>query len=329
MKGEDEVPAQYICFADFEFTCGGNINRWRTELLSVGLVICDEKLSVVQRFYSTVKPVKQPKMTALCRQLTNLTQEEINLSPDSNDILAQVDQLMKQYPNDGLFVWGNYDVIGLSSDARIHKKSGLPNKYILRASNQIVDIQKSLTDLMGLTDAINISELSTAFGFVPESGSFHNALNDAEGLYIIYKTVFSTNYAENPAFQTLCAERRAKREAAKQAAIERRNAVALSLPFSEEGQSYYNMLMKQEQIQNLNQFLLLRHTAVKVIRKYPNETRFLITTMNGKIRAYRENSFPRNLRTPKRKYYCFTAASLDHALIAMMQEKDSIDLPRR
>lgn len=323
------MPAPFLCFADFEFTCGGNINRWRTELLSVGLIICDANFSVVQRFYSTVKPVKQPKMTALCRQLTNLTQEEINLSPDSNDILAQVDLLLKQHPNDGLFVWGNYDTIGLSSDARIHRKCGLPNKHILKTSYKVVDIQKSLTDLMGLTDAINISELSTAFGFVPENGSFHNALNDAEGLFTIYKTVFTTNFTENEAFQALCAERKAKREAARQAVLERRNAAALSLPFSEEGQAYYKMLLNQAQTKDVNQFLMLRLAAVKVVRKYPNETRFLITTMNGKIRAYRDNAFPRNLRTPKRKYYCFTAQSLDHAVIAMLLDKESIELPRR
>jgi hypothetical protein len=50
--------------------------------------------------------------------------------------------------------------------------------------------------------------------------------------------------------------------------------------------------------------------------------------MNGKIRAYRNSAFPAQLRTPKRKYYCFTADTLDRAVIAMAEGKPSIDTHR-
>ena len=195
------MPAPFLCFADFEFTCGGGINRWKAELLSVGLIICDREFNVVQRFYSTVKPAKQPKMTTLCKELTHLTQEEINLSPDSDAVFAQVEQLLAMYQTDGMYVWGNYDQIGLSSDARLHKKCKLPNLNILKAASRIVDIQRELTEKMGLRDAINISELSTAFGYVPENGSFHNAMIDAEGLFISYKTVHTTDIRQIAAFR--------------------------------------------------------------------------------------------------------------------------------
>lgn len=320
------MPAPFLCFADFEFTCGGGINRWRTELLSVGLVICDRSFQAVQRFYSTVRPVKQPKMTALCRDLTNLTQEEINVSPDSNDVLEQVMNLIQQYPCDGLYVWGNYDQIGLTSDARIHKKLGLPNKYITKASASVTDVQKHLTGMMGLPDAVNISELSTAFGFVPESGTFHNAMNDAEGLYVSFRAVYTTDIEQNPAFQALRAERAAKREAAKRAAIERRNTAALTVAFSTEGQDYYNGLLKKENTQEAERFLLLRYTAIKVMRKYPDDKEYLITTVNGKVRAYRNTAYPKQFRTAKQRYYCFTEGTMDHALIAMMQNAPSLEI---
>jgi len=322
------VPAPFLCFADFEFTCGGGINRWRAEMLSVGLVICDTEFNVVQRFYSTVKPAKQPKMTALCRELTHLTQEEINLSPDSDAVLSQVEQLLAQYPTDGMYVWGNYDQIGLSSDARMHKKCKLPYQHILKAAGLVVDIQRDLTAKMGLTDAVNISELSTAFGFVPENGTFHNAMNDAEGLFVSYKAVYTTDIKQNDAFQTLCAERNAKREAARKAATAKRDALALSVSLSEEGRTYYEGLMQQENIKDADHFLRLRYIAVKAIRKYPNDSAFLITEVNGRVRAYREFAFPMQMRSPKRKYYCFTAETLDRAVIAMIHGEPSIAASR-
>ena len=54
---------KYIGFADFEFTCGSAMYRLRSEMLSVGIVICDSSYNIAERFYATSKPNRFPKLS--------------------------------------------------------------------------------------------------------------------------------------------------------------------------------------------------------------------------------------------------------------------------
>lgn len=311
----------YYCFADFEFTCGGGINRYRTELLSVGLIVCDSTYQIVRRYYSTMKPVKYPKLTNLCKRLTNLTQDEINISPDSNTVFQQVDTIMKHYHVKSLFVWGNYDRIGISSDARMHEKNGFAAPFVRKAAARILDIQAELTKKMEMTDAVNIQELSTAFGYTPENGTFHNALNDAEGLYVISRAVNTTDLHANAAFQQLRSERIARREAAKRAAIERRNEITFSVPLSEDAKAFCENADSESAKQALNTFLRMRYAAVKAIKKYPDETHFVLVKINGQMRAYLQRTFRPNGNLQVQWVRPFTVQTLDAVLLGIVREK--------
>ncbi|MDE6679054.1 MAG: hypothetical protein K2K02_08440, partial [Ruminococcus sp.] len=88
---------KYLCFADFEFTCGYFINKMESEILSAGVVICDESYNIKERFYRTSRPNHFPRLTKQCKKLTKLTQTEINHSPDSNDVMGKIMKLVKKY----------------------------------------------------------------------------------------------------------------------------------------------------------------------------------------------------------------------------------------
>ena len=75
---QDKGP--YLCFADFEFTCGSPAHRLKSEMLSVGLVICDSEHNIIETFYCTARPNRFPKLTSQCKRLTHLTQAEISLA---------------------------------------------------------------------------------------------------------------------------------------------------------------------------------------------------------------------------------------------------------
>ena len=202
---QDKGP--YLCFADFEFTCGSPAHRLKSEMLSVGLVICDSEHNIIETFYCTARPNRFPKLTSQCKRLTHLTQSEINNSPDSEAVLERVTALMDKYSASELCVWGNFDKPGLVSDRRQHIQFRKPHHNIDAVCSAITDIQDRMVREMGLPQAVSIEELASVFGYIPSNGTFHNALNDAEALFTIHKAVVSGEFRSSQKFAELRQER--------------------------------------------------------------------------------------------------------------------------
>lgn len=175
-----------LCFADFEFTCGGRIVRDEVELLSIGLVISDDDAkNVIDTFYDTVLPLRHPRLTKQCIKLTGLSQGTIDASFDAEYICDKALSFLEKYGCERIFVWGNYDTVGLSSTAGIFENYALDCDSITRVRSLVTDIQRDVMKRFGTDDIINVKDLSAALDFEPD-GSFHNALVDAQALYCIY-----------------------------------------------------------------------------------------------------------------------------------------------
>lgn len=261
---------KYYCFGDFEFTCGGRIKRDTCELLSVGIIICDSGYRIRESFYCTARPVRYPKMTKQCIKLTKLDQQEIYNSPDSDSVLAIVRSLMNKYGCEKLYVWGNFDKPGLISDCGMHKRSKRSFANIRAVAGCIEDIQRQLVARLGLPEAINIAELSSVFGFVPRQGTYHNAFNDAMGLYEIYRGAYATDHSRNKKLRALIDERIARREEKIRQAAERRREIALSVALSEEERSYLDGFSSgRDEAQE--RLLASRYRIINYMRSHPDE----------------------------------------------------------
>ncbi len=264
------METEYYCFGDFEFTCGKNITRNTSEILSVGLVICDDNYKIVESFYCTARPAVYPKMTQQCIDLTHLSQQEIYNSPDSNAVMRIVCDLLDKYDCEDLFVWGNFDMIGLYSDAHMHGKRHMNSEYIRDVAESIYDIQRDLVEQLGLPEAVNIEELSGVFGFTPTDGTYHNALNDARGLYEIFRGAFTTDLSKNKKLQLLIQKRLDRIEKQRIKAAERRRNYALSISLFEEEREYIDSFPREERDEARNRFLDNRYIVVKAILHHPD-----------------------------------------------------------
>ena len=175
-----------LCFADFEFTCGGNVVGDEVELLSIGLVITDDGAErILDTFYDTVRPIRHPKLTKQCRKLTGLTQSIIDASFDAHYVCSKANSLLESYGIDRIFVWGNYDTVGLRATVINYERLALDYAPIEKTADAVTDVQKTVMQRFGTNDIINVKDLSSALDFVPD-GSFHNALVDAQALLCIY-----------------------------------------------------------------------------------------------------------------------------------------------
>lgn len=268
---------QYLCFADFEFTCGYFINKLDSEILSAGVVICDGNYNILEKFYCTSKPNHFPKLTKQCRKLTGLTQKEISGSPDSNDVMGAVMKLLKKYSINDIYVWGNFDKTGLVSDVKQHQRFGKECRNIQRTSRKIHDIQESLTDRMGLPEPVNIKELAEAFGYRPLSGTFHNAINDALALYFIYRSVYTEDISKNEKLTAIRNERNEKIIQRRLAVEEKQKETALSLPLTDMEKLYYSGM--DENSTEAKNFLYLRSKFVGSMKNNPEKNNFLLLYM--------------------------------------------------
>ena len=187
------------CFGDFEFTCGGKANYIGGELLSAGIVICDESFNVLEKFYSTMKPAANKRLHKMCMEITHLTQLEIDNSQDSNVVCRKLLDMFEKYDIKNINVWGNYDVVGIKSDAKLHRRKNLPERYIMQIANMICDCQSEVIKKIGSIFNFSLSKLPEFFETT--SGlTAHNSMTDAMVLFEVYKNAFCTTSARVPEY---------------------------------------------------------------------------------------------------------------------------------
>lgn len=271
-----------LCFADFEFTCGFYDDKAKSELLSVGLVICSSGLEIVKTYYRTVRPCIRRKLTKQCRKLTKLTQEEIDASADSTIVMTEVLNLLKMYSVTEIGVWGNFDRPGLLSDIRQHARAGAGAASVSKVLKMVRDIQNETIKKMKLPQAINIKDLAMAFDYIPESGTFHNALNDAMALYNVYKAVWTTDIYKCGKFLALKQQRIDKIEADKRAAEQRRKELTMLIPFTERENEYFPMLKTEI---DRNDYLRLRFRLMNMFTRFPSEESFKFIVLHSPRRT--------------------------------------------
>lgn len=264
----------YLCFADFEFTCGGGVSRTGCEMLSVGVIVCDRSYKIIDTFYSTSRPARIHKMSRQCRELTHLTQAEINSSPDSNDVLRSVKTMLKKYGISSIYVWGNFDRPGLISDMNAHVIVHKNSDYIQTISAEIRDIQDQVTRKMQLPQAVSIEELAPVCGYTPDDGHFHNAYIDAMALYHIHKAAYTTDIQSCDEFIRLKKERVDKLEARRHAEEERRLQLAFSVTLTPREREYFDAVSSMNDDKLKKEYTKLRYNIIKAMNKYPDENEF-------------------------------------------------------
>eukprot|EP01060_Flectonema_neradi_P019707 TRINITY_DN26_c4_g1_i1.p1 TRINITY_DN26_c4_g1~~TRINITY_DN26_c4_g1_i1.p1 ORF type:complete len:644 (+),score=60.02 TRINITY_DN26_c4_g1_i1:73-2004(+) len=90
-------PYRYYLVLDFEATCEDGNYSWPHEIIEIPVVVVDsEKMEIVGKWQTYVKPVINPKLTEFCTKLTGITQETVDKAPVLKDAMLQLDKWLKQ-----------------------------------------------------------------------------------------------------------------------------------------------------------------------------------------------------------------------------------------
>ena len=174
------------CYVDFEFNCTDKRHQNnKLEIISVGMIICDEKNNVLEEFKSYVKPTKAPKLSDKCKRITKIHQNDIDSVKDLETVCQEMLQLLLKYNLKVLSVWGSHDKLVMYNDAKLHKKAGLQFESIEKVAKRIVNVQNIVTDIFQLPRNPSLKKMADIFEI--NNSKEHDALEDAKTLsQIIY-----------------------------------------------------------------------------------------------------------------------------------------------
>jgi inhibitor of KinA sporulation pathway (predicted exonuclease) len=175
------MKTKHFLVIDFEATCDQDhrISKYEMEIIEIGAVLVDSStLKPVGEVGTFVRPIRHPKLTAFCTELTTITQGDVDAAPLFPEALAKVKALLQEHgAEDALFCsWGDYDRNQLTQDCRLHgvpypfhdhlnlkkrfsERQGLPKKLGMAAVLAHVNLKLEGTHHRGIDDARNIARV--------------------------------------------------------------------------------------------------------------------------------------------------------------------------
>jgi inhibitor of KinA sporulation pathway (predicted exonuclease) len=91
------------------------------EIIEIGAVVVDAKtLEVVDEYTSFIKPILNPRLTEFCKELTTITQKEIDSAKGYKEVLEAFKAWYEQYEDFLFCSWGEYDKHQFKLDCKLH-----------------------------------------------------------------------------------------------------------------------------------------------------------------------------------------------------------------
>lgn len=168
---------------DVEATCWSQGTKpGRQEIIEIGAVALDPlTLDIVSEFSRFVRPVVEPVLSDFCRELTTITQADVDPAPTFPAAFAAFLEWVGE-DWDGWSSWGGYDLTQFRVDARRHCIT-LPDLFESHHVN-LKEVFAGLYQVKGPTmkGALDLMGL-------PLIGTHHRGLDDARNIARLAKLI--------------------------------------------------------------------------------------------------------------------------------------------
>lgn len=184
--GKRKKMCKQILVIDFEATCcnQNSFPRDESEIIEIGAVIAD-KLSgeIISEFQKFIKPIYHPNLTDFCKQLTKISQEDIDVAPFMKEVLSDMQNWLNAYSVEAWGSWGGYDERQLKRECFakkiINPLSHLSHVNLKKEFALVHDLEKQL----GLGQALRFKKLRF-------SGTPHRGIDDAKNIARLVSDIF-------------------------------------------------------------------------------------------------------------------------------------------
>ena len=172
-------PACYLVI-DVEATCddAGTVPGPEMEIIEVGAVFVDgDSLAPLEEFQTFVRPVRHPRLTAFCTQLTTITQAMVDAAPGFPEAMAALSSRIHAHggaPQVLFASWGAYDRSQFEQDCRYHSVAWPFGPDHLNLKAQFSE-RRGSSRRFGMAQALRVVGL-------PLAGTHHRGIDDARNI---------------------------------------------------------------------------------------------------------------------------------------------------
>lgn len=174
---------------DLEATCWEDghpkLGRQNSEIIEIGAVRMDKQTGkVIDTFQRFVKPYFHPYLSDYCRNLTSITQDDINSANELEHVLLEFDSWLAD-SDEYIMSWGFYD------KNQILKETTDKNIDIVSLETKLVNKHLNMKNQFSHIFNIKHCGLSKALKFLKLKfdGTHHRGIDDALNMAMIYDNV--------------------------------------------------------------------------------------------------------------------------------------------
>jgi hypothetical protein len=183
-------PDGAIAFLDAEFNAGMNPHtREKTsEIISVGIIICDRDYNELKKYYTLVSPATQKRVFPMISNITGITTEMLEGQPSFAEMSAAVTELVKEYGIKKIYTWGASDKHSLLLEKDEWKARKLTNHQSINKWSSYMELCTDISgyvsgQMLGIRGGLTVNMENLMFFCGIDQHQEHNALSDANYLY--------------------------------------------------------------------------------------------------------------------------------------------------
>ena len=176
----------YLMVLDLEATCCDvqTIARSQMEIIEIGAVMVEtQNLTPVDEFQTFVKPTRNPQLTEFCRQLTSISQAQVDTAPTYPEAAKHLQTWLARYPNLLFGSWGDYDRKQFEQDSQFHG-IGYP------ISSTHINLKKFFSNSQGLKKRYGMAQ-ALEFAGIALDGTHHRGIDDARNIVKLLPYIFN------------------------------------------------------------------------------------------------------------------------------------------
>ena len=149
------------------------------EMIEVGAVAVDQETKqILGEFQSFIRPVRHPKLTRFCTELTSIQQADVDRAPDFQMVFTQFMHWFSEYEDPELASWGAYDVKQLYQDCDFH---GIERPAFRVHRN----LKQEFSDAFQTRKRFGMNRALQKLG-IPLQGTHHRGIDDARNIAAIF-----------------------------------------------------------------------------------------------------------------------------------------------
>jgi inhibitor of KinA sporulation pathway (predicted exonuclease) len=185
------MPAAPLVIVDLEATCWPREDGLDEEMetIEIGAVLIDpDEEQVVAEFDAFVRPIRHPILSDFCRELTTITQEDVDNADRFPAVLERFVEWTGNAQGCILASWGRYDPQQLRKDCYLH---GIDYPFLGPHMNVKNWFAQRVTGKRrcGLKRAVRLCNLDFA-------GTHHRGIDDARNIWRVIQTCMQTRIAD-------------------------------------------------------------------------------------------------------------------------------------